>query len=310
MRHRSRLMTSLVLGVLLSLAATRAAAFDPGDIPADAKWYVHVDVTRLVESPLAQRVMERRNVGPDSQKVARLEHWAGFHPLRDVEQVLIFHNGFIDPEAVVVLRGDFSPERIGERAQLAPAYEAVEVAGEAAHRFQLKARGGPRMVHAVVRDSWLAMSADEVSLAEAVRVLTDRAPGLGAGASLVAPEVEGAWLQAGAVSFDRMRPRHSIATDALDALHLVLAESNDRVELQAEITATSAEEATQMADALRGLKAMVQLRHEPEAPARRVAEALTIEHEDRRLNLRWDESTARTLQLLDHLPDEWDRLRR
>lgn len=305
-----RLRIAALMVLVAGLSPFAAAASGPEDVSSGSKWYMHIHMSRLVESALGQRLLERRDLGPESQTVRRIEHWAGFNPLTDVNEVLVFHHSFDDPNAVIVLYGSFSPEGIGERAELADDYEAIEVAGRAGHRFQMRTRRGEQRAHAVVDESWLAISGDRAALAEAVEVLAGERAGVGAGATLLAPRVDGALVEAGAMDFHGMHDRHSELIEAVEVLHVVVAEADRGVDLRTRLVAVGQAEAIQLTDMLRGFKALAQLRQDQDTRLARALEALRIERDGNQVNVRLTGSIEDVIQWMDRASDAWEHWRR
>ena len=286
-------------GLLLWLATAPAQATD---IAADARWYVQLQVQQMLDSEIGQAVRQAHDLGPDSPRAARFERFAGFNPLRDVHSVLMYHHSFEEGEAVVVLRGQFDPRRIEQRVAEAPRHERIDVAGLAGHRFEMPTRRGPRVVDAVVRRQWIALSADRAALEQAVQVLTGERGGLDEQAELLAPRRREMWLHGGAIELHRARAHHSEIAAAARRLHLSLGESGGRLLWYAEVAAVDARRAALMVEAAEGLQAMALLRHEPDSPLARAIAALRIDREDQRVRLRWSQPVQAVVELIPALP--------
>ena len=295
-----RVWTSATICSLMVALAVSASA-QATDIAADARWYVKVDVQQLLDSDLAATAAEKHDISPDSPAAARFERFAGFNPVRDVDTVLMYHHSFQEGEAVVVLRGQFDPDRIGQRVAEAPRHERIDVAGLAGHRFEMPTERGPRVVDAVVRGGWIALSADGPALTQAVQVLTGERRGLGADAELLAPAWEGMWFEAGAIDLHQARTRHSEMLRAARNLNVAAGEFNGELRWQAQVTVVDADRAQLLADAAEGLLAMARLRHEPDSPIGQAIASLDVAHEDERVRLWWSQPVDAALELMQRL---------
>ena len=289
--------SATVCSLVMTLVMTAAA--QATDVAADARWYVKVDVEQMLAGQLAEAAAQAkgRELDPDSPRAQRFEEYAGFNPLRDVASVLMYHHSFEEGEAVVVLRGAFDPQRIEQRVAEAPRHEHVDVAGLEGHRFEMPTRRGARVIDAVVRRDWIALSADAAALEQAVEVLTGESRGLDADAELLAPAWEGMWFEAGAIDLHQARTPHSEMLRAARRVHVAMGEFNGELRWQADVTVADAARAELLAEAAEGLKAMALLRHEDDSAIGRAIAGLSVAWENDRVRLWWSHPVEAVLEL-------------
>lgn len=153
-----------MLGGLLPLSA---APFDPGQVSADANWYMHADMDALKGSEAGGLLMRAvtEEHGQQARAFARL---FSFNPLEDVGGVTIYGR---DDKGVVLLHAQIDPDHLADLVVAADDHQASDHHGVTVHQWK---DGDSRQAGAIV-DSGLVVFSDCTDLvAEALDVLAGR----------------------------------------------------------------------------------------------------------------------------------------
>lgn len=97
---RAMMVSALVLVMATGLLAGQ---FQPAQVPANAKWVVHVDVEGFLASQVGKAVMAAIPAETIKAAVAECQEKAGFDPTKDVKSVTVFGTEFNESGAAGVL---------------------------------------------------------------------------------------------------------------------------------------------------------------------------------------------------------------
>lgn len=119
-----RISTLLALPLFMLLAPVSASAspLDPAHVPAEAKWVIHLDLSALTETELAQRVREKR-----PQMVQGLRQWMqqryGIDPREDLDSLTLFSESYQSHTGTMILKADYDRQKVQSELE---AKEGVE----------------------------------------------------------------------------------------------------------------------------------------------------------------------------------------
>ncbi|HEX7009298.1 MAG TPA: hypothetical protein VF184_04915 [Phycisphaeraceae bacterium] len=287
------------------LAAAGARAEPPQDVPQQARWYVHIDVQAMLQSAVGQRVLDRWELDADSPKVREFEEDYGFNPLTDLHSVTMYGTTLEEGQGVVVLRGDFDREALVRRMTRARNYEEVDLDGRAAHRFTIHRRGEDHRVLAVIRDEGeVVIASGQPELRDALAVMEGEGEALGEGDPLLAPQPPGVFFQLGVVGLDTLEHR-SAAMRSVRSAQLAAGQADGQAHIQLRTQTRDAQTAAQMVELIEGLRALVALRHGPDAPITQAVQTLTAKAEGDRVSADWSCDANVLAQWMDRHGKAW-----
>lgn len=174
--------TFLAVSAVLA-APARADALDKNRIPADARWFAHLDLEALARSELYKALAEHGEL--DLKHELDDLHDVGFEelgidPLRDLKSVSVFSVGATGEQTVVLLAGNEKIDGALEHLKQQPAYRTDSFEGHTLHAWGDEHSS---WFAAVLRkegtnERLVVQSDDKASLKRAFDVLEGRAPSL------------------------------------------------------------------------------------------------------------------------------------
>jgi hypothetical protein len=270
---------------------------EPGWVAAEAMWLIHLDVGALKNSTIGRFVLEHPEEF-DLDDLDEFEQEVGLHPLTDFISFTLY--GFSDdPEAdgVVVAVTTARADEALTRLKAIEEVDSVEVNLEGYPVLVLSDGGERHYLHvrrADRRDQRIVVLAgSEDVLLRAVKVIDNRAPGLTAGRSSI---LDGG-PNRGSIAFVACGDIEALggidpASEVLrlsDGVTIDIGEAQGHAYGEATVSATSPENATSIADVVRGMIALGRLiaTEEPEArPLADLANAIHVGVHDQKITIR------------------------
>lgn len=124
----------MVLLAVMVAAAVQAEPMDGRMLPADTRWYAHIDMTKLMGTEAGRLIRDQWAALPDSRrKLAEVKMITGMDPWTDLRSVTVFGPVAGDAEAVAVIRADADPATLENVLALAQDYNAMTHAGRTVH---------------------------------------------------------------------------------------------------------------------------------------------------------------------------------
>ncbi len=94
----------LMLALAIAGHAVRSEPYNPKQVPADAKWVIHLDIDAAQQSTLGKIVRDHLQGDPEfARKSKEFETFTGTRLLEDIHAVLLFGRDFEGPKSVLVI---------------------------------------------------------------------------------------------------------------------------------------------------------------------------------------------------------------
>ena len=107
-----------------------AGALPAKQIPADAKWVLHLDMDAVAKSALWPAIQEKIDATPGAAaKLAEVETFAGMNLPEDLHSISLYGLSFEDDDAVVLLQAKANQQQLLNALQFNPAYTNEKYAG-------------------------------------------------------------------------------------------------------------------------------------------------------------------------------------
>jgi hypothetical protein len=173
-----------------------------GQVPATAKWVVHLDMEKFAPSQARAAMMSRNNGSNHLQQY--LDHCRqtlGLDPFKDLQHITLFGNQVSGQQGVALISGNLNSRTIVARLHSHPGYQVKQVGKLALHTWRDKGTGTP-MQACFYSPRMLLAASDESLLMNAVEVLNGKAESLATAKSLPVPaETGGTFLIAATRGF-------------------------------------------------------------------------------------------------------------
>lgn len=290
--------------VLLALAgAVIAGPLQRQHVAADAKWLVHLDLDRLVQTAVGKWLAEAVLDPALARPLRELKQNLGIDfDWRDLSGITAYGTAFKpwgQPNGVLLLDGyDFGAaldQAISRLEQLVgvgvlPLQKTLED-GAAVYSLQ------DRVFGAMLPGRLFLLSQSKDELTKARQVISGAEPGLPP--RKVPAGAEGAFLVG---RLDQLQeaplPPQAQALKAVESAHLSMAQQADNVLLRLSLAVKDADTAAQMQQALQGLLALALLNQPQNTNAQKLAQATRISVTDKTVNVRVELPAAEVIELL------------
>jgi hypothetical protein len=252
--------------IVTSMAtAARAEPLDAREIPADAQWLVHIDITAAKTGRLFQAVGDLWLKRPLAEfRLQQFQAATGMDPSRDLHRLTLYGRSYEEDAAVMIVRAKLDRQRLERFVSRRPDFRRGQ---HGQHQLlSWTEKKGQRDEHAMTGCFFgpevLVFGRNPEEVKNALEVLAGRSPHLTASSALHAPvtpagtviEVRGVGLADVKLPFESPLVRKS--------KYLIAAggESNRETFAEARVTTESPEVARQLRAVLEGLVAMARLR--------------------------------------------------
>lgn len=113
--------------------AVSAAPFNPADVPAEVKWFAHLDVDQFKTTQVGKAVLEQLTTEEANRKFAALQAVLGFDP-RGKDLFGLTACG-VGGRSAVIVRGRFDTERLVTLLKANDGYQEMNTEGYAVHSW-------------------------------------------------------------------------------------------------------------------------------------------------------------------------------
>jgi hypothetical protein len=167
------------LSCLAALAVTTAAWADslqPAQIPATARWVIHLDFERLRQGELGRFCLAQLSGDPAGHSFAALAAVYNFDPRRDLLSATFAGKSNRPEDGVAIFRGAFDAERLITLLKASSTYQC-QTNGDVAIHSWVDGKNAVRQYAAIRRGDWVAISQASGMLIETLETIAGCAPG-------------------------------------------------------------------------------------------------------------------------------------
>src|ERR1019366_4619407 len=160
-----------------------AGPFQRADVPADSAWVLHVDCDALRPTAIGQFLLTEMEK-PDAQaKFAAFQSILGFDPRTQLHGLTLYSTGKAPEDGVLLVYGDFDPERLLTLAKAASDYHSTTYKQQTIHNWideKKKDKEGakPRVYAALQGKHIVVFAQQETRVGQALDVLNRATPNL------------------------------------------------------------------------------------------------------------------------------------
>ncbi len=281
--------------MVLGFVATAAAGpLDLKQVPAEAKWVVHVDVDAMRASVLVQRAYDKlAEKRPDVERrfdeVTDLVNHLGIDLERDLHGLTIYGMEIGKPEGVLLVDATVDRKALLEKADQAPDHEMTTYGEHELHSWT-DAKGKRHehpMVGTVSKSNLLVFAPTVDQIKPALDVLDGKSPGLaGKQSSLTANTPAGTMVLVRAIGLAGAKlPLKSPLVTECEAISLLIGEQDGKVSAEGKLLAKSKETAEQIKAIVEGGRAAAELRAGNDAEATKLVKMVKVNLADTTLSV-------------------------
>ena len=254
----------LLLAVLCFSAVafnTQAAGLQSKQVPAGAKWFLHLDLEAFKATQMGKFALEQLTAfGPQIDAVSALMQ----SDLRkDLSGITVFGANDVDePEmAVVLIHGQFKPAHVLTLLKANPTFRSEKVGDRELLTWTDKKNSESKtQFGSIVNENLLLVGTQQKFVVQALKVLDGQSPALDP-KKLADLQIEkGAYLTGGLFSLAALPvPPEAKVLENVKSLALALGENGTKLEANLRLNASNEEAATQVQQLLQGLIALGQV---------------------------------------------------
>ena len=248
-----------ILMVLLLSAAVRGEALKKNIVPADASWVVHVNVEQLLGSRFFTHMMGAAEWAEVESKNAQFAKKFKINLLKDIQALTVYGKGNDEESAVACIAGRFDKDHLLDLLGMSDEHKEIAYGNYTMHNWDGDEYG------AFVGNNLVLITKTEAGLKHALDVISGKADNItgSAAGDIIARTPSDSMLTAVARNIsellDREKDEHSAILKKAQAAMLHLSEREDDMVMGAEVAASSAKDADNIEQMLKGLLAMLDL---------------------------------------------------
>lgn len=279
------------LAALLAAAPLLAGPLPRTQVPAEAKWVVHLDVEQFAPSQTCKFLMSGQ--GGTKSLQALLNHYQtllGIDPLKDLLGLTLYGSELTGDRGTALICGALNHQAIIRQLSTYPQYATRSYGKLTLHTWMDRTTGRPLWA-CFQTTRLLILASDENSVLAAVATLNGTRPNLTAAkppAALPIPAVrEGTFFLAATKGYAgaHVDPVKALILRSTDSASLQLAEKAGTVDGQILLKASSPESADQIHQILNGLMVSATLT-DSASPLARLASMSEVAQEGQQVSLR------------------------
>jgi hypothetical protein len=283
-----RFFSAAAAGVALLAMSAAAGPLTKAQIPATAKWVMHVDIDRLAASQTCAVLTNNPASGKAFlNTLARYRALLGVDPLRDLRQVTLYGEDVTGTRGVALISGNLRADTITRSLSAYPQYRSAPWGGWTLHKWRDRA-SGKEMNACLYSSRLLVIGSDESGVAGALNVLSGAKPNMIKGRStLVLPQPrDGVFFTAASRGYTgtEENPLKAMILRNTDSATVQIGETAGKVNAGLLLNAVSPEAALQIEQILNGLILTATLSDDPSGLAR-LAALSEVSRQDRTVGL-------------------------
>ena len=240
---------------------TMAVPLNQGHVAADAKWVLHVDVDSLKATQVGQILMQRLTSGQENNKLNALAAMLGTDLRKDLSGVTLFSVSDREEDGVVVLNGHFNTTQLDTLVKANKDYSETKVNGVTLREWTDEKKN-KKSYGAILSDKTIVMSGSDMAIKAALTAIGGSGPSLAVKKNS-ALDLDGAnsAVVIAAADMANIKSKKPNAQTFKQAKSGAASVSEQGADMVGHVTlqTDSVENAQHMADAVRGIIALVQL---------------------------------------------------
>lgn len=279
------------LALVLLVAGTGglvAAPLSKDQIPADAKWVMHLDMSQFAASQTCRILANGQ--GDARRFQAMLTHYRnllGVDPLKDIASLTLFGNEVTGSRGVALVGGSLNAKQITRQFSTYPQYSSKKSGKLTVQQWVDQSSGKPLWA-SFYNSRQLILASDEFALVNTAWVLDGEKPSLAASktAPLPFPAAQpGNFFTAVTRGYSGTSPTQAMILRNTQSANLQLAENSGIVDGGILLNADSPEAAIQIQQILNGLMVSAGFT-DPDSPLAKLAELSTVSRSGTTMSLK------------------------
>lgn len=291
--------------VLASAAMALAGPLDASQVPADAKWLVHIDVSGAQQTTFAQQTAQESQV---QDALGWIQERYGIDVGNDLTDATLFGLNYEPHTGVVLLDTSYDREKVIDVLNDEPSYKTTSYGDETLHSWTVtdkSAQPGDAnrtyTMYAALQSGRIIMGRSEEQLKKTLDVLADKGESLeGKDSPLTAEVREGTFFRGAAIDLSGLKDRPGFQTlPQTEQITVVAGEEDGTFFLNSNLAAADAQTAQQIKNVIEGFRGMVALQtgqQNQEAAELANAIKVTVEN-DTNVTINWEVDSEKLLEV-------------
>jgi hypothetical protein len=284
-------IVAIALAAVLGLTVVgRAEPIELKQVPADAKWLIHVDVDAMRESIVVQKAYGKcMEMHKDAQKhFDKVQQTLGLDLKKDLHGITVYGKDLDKHHGVLIVHADVNQKLLLEKAEKAPDHKVAKYGSYEIHSWTHKhGKESHPAFGTFFKPNVLVLAGCDKAIEGALDVLDGKSPGITDEKSPL-----GGHLAPGAILIVRAsavgpQVKCPILKDA-DAFRVTLGENKGESFYRARLTMKTTEAAEQVKAVVEGFKAMVGLTHGSDAEAMKLVNAVKVTAQEKAVRIAWN----------------------
>jgi hypothetical protein len=298
------------IGIAVALAAvlglanlTQAAPVDLGQVSADAKGLVHIDVDAIRASTVVQNAWKKcQAMHPKAtEHMDKVKGMIGMDPRTDLHGITMYGKKVGSHEGVLLVNAKLDQKLLLEKAAKAPDHKVVKHGNREIHTWTDKHHGPKTVAGAFYKDG-VAFGSSVEELNAALDVLDGKAPAVGSGSALAGHVPPGTTVMMRATGIAEANlPCKSPVAKQMESVRVAMGENDGQSFFRAKATMTNADIVGQVKIILDGGRAMALLHSGKDEAAKKLIDAAKVTSEGKTLTILWSAPATDVWAMMEKL---------
>jgi len=289
-------------------APARAAGIVPGDVSAEAKWLLHIDLDALRDSKIGEHVRAHAlESGRVKQELEKVHDELGIDVEKDVHGATLYGADFAQHSGVLILYAAADKEKVVRYLSDKPDFTASKTDnGIDLYTWQANAgAGNKKAVWAAFPKAGVGVLADSAEPVKAALAVIGGKGGLSSSSPLLGDAPKGTILRGALVGVAAQLPIQSPLAKQIDDIHLAIGESDGEDFVKIKVHATNGEAATQMKSLADGFAGMLRLQSDEKHPElQKLLKGLKISSEGKDVSIDWSEPSDELIKIGEQIREK------
>ncbi|MDB5292482.1 MAG: hypothetical protein JWL69_3723 [Phycisphaerales bacterium] len=305
-----RVLAPILLTICGLTPLLRATALDPRQLPAEACWFIHVDVDAANASAVGKSIRDAWLARPEgSQAIEKAREVIGIDPVHDIHGITVYGTSYAPDNGVAVIRGKVDRQKLVGLIKNMPGYRVETTGSREIHYWTEGGQPGGHDADRPAKTSAGAFFGDDTvvigpggkPVIAALDVLEGKSPALAKDSPLAVPATEGSIVQAAAAGLADAKnlPLNSPVLRQCEYGTLSVGEQNGDVFVHGKIVTKSADVASKIRALVEGAKAMAVLQSDENFDAAKLLGPLKVVADEKTVNLDWTFPAAEVVKCIE-----------
>lgn len=270
------ILTACIITFLIG--TTKAGPLDKSVVSPDAKWFAHIDITRLHSSTIWQLIEAAPKAKNVVEKIEAMKSFIGFDPVSDLSDITLYGNCYKQGEGTVILKGRIPAAHLTELIASTETHTQIAYGPYLLHSWIEKKKNNKQVQGCILDGSTMIFASSMEELKAAIDIVANGAQSLADDADSATSDLSNDAM----ILFHTKKMNggcadnpHANITKSIECMTFTADETDSRLDMKMRIQTDSGESAVQLRQMIDGMVAFISKSGEKNPDAAALARDIT-----------------------------------